>query len=176
MNRSTRIIILLVIDVLFFFIELIVGAQPPRPHTSFHLTNLSIFSFNHMKQVMPSGLSLSSPTPSICSSKPFPVFSHSSIQSPSSDVMSLVVALYAIKVSIPRPFNNSRLLTRDSSQIKLTSMPVIPMAGIAPRSSLPLSTASSSSPSASPYFWKPWKDSSVPLVSLILYPIATLQI
>ena len=89
MNRSTRIILLLVIDVCFFFVELIVGAQPQKMHSGASLTVL---------QDMRSARWRSSRIPFICSSTRFAPARPPALTSFPSDVLSLVVALYAIKV------------------------------------------------------------------------------
>lgn len=40
MSRTTRIVVLLVIDVLFFFVELIVGAFVSAPHLRTHPSHM----------------------------------------------------------------------------------------------------------------------------------------
>lgn len=93
LSRSARITLLLVIDILFFFLELVVG----EPHLQLLLWSMIEFTD---QQVMSSVLLLSSPIASTCSSECQPsslrhMFCNHAIVS---DVMSLVVALYAIKV------------------------------------------------------------------------------
>lgn len=86
LSRSARITLLLVIDIIFFFIELIVGVwQPPRLHpflisSGYAVGSLALVadSFHMLKYV------------AIPQSVPD--------SSARSDVMSLIVALYAIRV------------------------------------------------------------------------------
>ena len=83
--------------------------------------------------------------------------------------MSLIVALYAIKVcyKLAAFHRNSQRSTR-SFQVKMQVIPATPTAGTGPRS-LPLSSMVFSCwHSASLLRWRLWNASSVPLVCFIL--------
>ena len=123
-SRSARITLLLVIDIVFFFIELIVGMwQPPRSHHTLISPGYAVGSLALIAN-------------SIHMLK-YVTFLHSCPDSSSrSDVMSLIVALYAIRVGCKlMAFIAIRLTAlHTSSPVKMQVIPATPTDGREPRS------------------------------------------
>ena len=148
LSRSARITLLLAIDILFFFIELVAGTWQPPPclppliSLGYAVGSLALVadSFHMLKYV---------------------AFPRSSPHSPSrSDVMSLIVALYAIRVCILVAFIATRLILHTSSPVKTQVIPGTPTAGTEPRSLPPSLMVFSCWHSASLSRWKLWNASS----------------
>ena len=164
MNRTSRIITLLVIDVVFFFVELIVGMSTP--------TFISVCPhwFNGMFLGVPNSQDMLLvhwlwwQTASTCWSTPtrIPpgVVGWLNPQFIFSDVLSLIVALYAIKVCHPFPsyfphYSPWPMHVPTSWPTRLMSTPVTLTDGIVQKSLRLSLTVYSCLHYVSPSSWKP---------------------
>ena len=95
MSRSSRITVLLVIDILFFLLELIVGA-----FLFFRYPSLSTLPFVRLCCGIASARCRQFPHAQVCVDPLILTFKPLMVHQTCSDVMSLVVALYAIKAHL----------------------------------------------------------------------------